>query len=75
MRMVERIFGAIGGMIVGAVVCVVIRLSIGAGLTLLPLSTLLFQLMPGLVIGALVGFLFPRPFVFLLNCLSGWDVG
>jgi len=65
----RRIFGAIGGALLGAIVWAIIKANYLGGLDLLPISTLLIQLLPGIIIGGILGFIFYRLFSYLFEAI------
>lgn len=66
---INRFAGAVGGFIAGAIAVVVIRSAFDLGITLLPFGKLLADLAPGLIIGTLLGFCFPKLFSWLTAIL------
>lgn len=62
MKGIELIAGVIGGMIAGVILFAIARISLDWGLTLFPLGELFFQLLPGIILGGILGAMFPRFF-------------
>ena len=67
----RRIFGAIGGALLGTIVWAIIKANYLGGLDLLPFSTLLIQLLPGIIIGGILGFILFRLFSYLFEAIVG----
>jgi len=63
----KRLFGFIGGALIGAI----IKANYSGGLDLLPFSTLLIQLLQGIIIGGILGFIFFRLFSYLFEAIVG----
>ena len=68
MTILRRIMGALCGLIVGAIGCAIFRMTVGGGLSL---GSLFPQLLPGMLLGGVLGFFFPAPFLALVDILSG----
>jgi hypothetical protein len=70
----ERLLGALGGIVIGVTICAFIRLALGLGLAILPISQMTLQILPGLVLGLILGLVFPRFFkwgLFLFLMIPG----
>ena len=71
----RRIFGAAGGALLGAIVWAVIKTNYFGGLKLLPISYILIQLLPGIIIGAIAGFIFFRLFSYITDAFLNISQG
>ena len=71
----RRIFGAIGGALLGTIVWAIIKANYLGGLKLLPISNIFIQLIPGIIIGAIVGFIFFRLFSYIADAFLNISQG
>ena len=67
----KRLFGFIGRALIGAIIWAIIKANYLGGLDLLPFSTLLIQLLQGIIIGGILGFIFFRLFSYLFEAIVG----
>ncbi|MDX1679940.1 MAG: hypothetical protein R3242_04335 [Akkermansiaceae bacterium] len=67
MKVIDRIGGFICGLVIGVIVTIIIRLSFDMGLTILPISGLIGDLLLGTVVGGVVGAIFPKPFMWVVS--------
>ena len=70
MLLARKIFGTLAGMVVGGIAWILLWLSVGGGISLLPIADYLVQMFPGILIGGVCGFIFPGPF----NKLLSWII-
>ena len=61
-EIMDRLLGLLGGLVIGIVICAIIRFTMGLGLTIIPLGILFVQLSPGIISGGILGVIFPRVF-------------
>jgi hypothetical protein len=71
-RKMNRIFGVIGGVILGSIICIIIRIIFDLSLTAMPIHTLLLQLSPGILIGAALGFRYSESFEKFFDFLTNF---
>lgn len=56
----SKAFGFFAGGVIGTLLFLVLRLVLGLGLTVVPVSELLLELLPGFIVGCLLGYKFHR---------------
>lgn len=66
MKIIERLAGGLGGVFAGSIAMFAIRSFFDLGVRILPISGLIIDLLPGTIIGLLLGLLFPRLFKWIL---------
>ena len=68
----QRILGALAGGFIGAIACVIYRL-VTSGIHIGSAADILLLPLPGLIVDALLGAVFPRPFMWVAGqILDAW---
>ena len=62
MKVIERLAGGLGGIVAGAVAIAVLRIFFDMSVRVLPVSGLIIDLLPGMVVGLILGVIFPKFF-------------
>lgn len=68
----RRIWGAFGGLIVFSILWAIVRDVLGWGLTAWPLSALIIDMLPGIIVGVVAGVSFPKVFGFFADFFTDW---